>query len=162
MADYLTQAICEVAVGGAGVLVKLTNDAGGATTDATVLAQLIAAAEADVNACIYKGFQGPITVVDHGQRAYDTIVQLCSRVFKYHAFSRREIVQPDSQIQKDYDTAISLAIEMAKGKKALAGIPPVPRGSPESPSISNGNVNDQDTATRPASRRWTRESQGNA
>jgi len=162
MADYLDLTICTNAVGGTGALARLTNDAGAGTVDTTVLAQLIAAAEADVNACIYKGFQGPITVVDHGQRAYDTIVQLCTRVFKYHAFTRREIVQPDSQIQKDYETAISLAIEMAKGKKALAGIPPVVRTSPESPSVSDGNVSDLDSTARPASRRWTRESQGNA
>jgi phage gp36-like protein len=162
MADYLTQTIAERAFG-SKALVQLTNDTGsGNTVDTNVLDQAIAAAEADVNACLNKGFNLPVTVVANGQPAYDTVVQLCVRVLRYHLYFRRpEVMGPESPILLDYEAALKLAIEMAKGNKALPGDPPVPRAG-EHPYAQHSTVSTLSGTSKPTTRNWNRNSQGNA
>lgn len=160
MADYLTQTILENAFGAKRVI-ELTDDAGTGAVVTAVLDGVIAAAEADVNACLNKGYTLPITVVDHGQAAYDTVVQLCVRVARYHLYSRRpEMIEPDGYIVNDYKAALELAIEMSKGTRAMPGTPPVQRSSPEAPAASIESVTNLSVDDRPEIREWTRESQG--
>jgi phage gp36-like protein len=162
MADYLDQTKAENAFG-PRTLVQLTNDTGsGNTVNTTVLDQAIAAAEADVNACLNKGFTVPVTVARDGQPAYDTAVQICLRALRYHLFMRRpETMGPDSPILADYDAALKLALEMAKGRKALPGDPPVPRAG-EHPYANHSTVSTLSGTSKPVTRNWNRNSQGNA
>ena len=161
MADYLTQAIVERAIG-ANRLVQLTNDTGaGGAVDTNVMDQCIDAAEADVNACLNKGYRLPITVADHGQPAYNAVVQMCIRCVRYHLMARRpEMLAKDGQIVEDYKAALELAIEMSKGQKAMPGDPPVARSSPEAPACSIESVANLSADDRPEVREWTRETQG--
>lgn len=164
MADYLTQTLIERA-GGVNKLVQLTNDTGaGNAVDTDVLDQCIDAAEADVNACLNKGYTLPITVADHGQPAFNAVVQMCIRAVRYHLMARRpEMVARDGQIVEDYKAALELAIEMSKGHKAMPGDPPVVRSGPEAPFASIDTVSDLTSTERGSTcpvRKWTRESQG--
>ena len=162
MADYVTQATLEAFIG-AKLLVQLTDEGGTGTVQTGPLMACISAGEGDINARLYKGFQGPITVAQHGQRAYDIASGLAHRTTRYHLFSRRpHLLDQNSWIVADYHAALDSATALAKGAQALAGDPPVPRTSPEAPAAASGNVNNRPSSTRPTSRNWTRESQGNA
>jgi len=157
MADYLTQTILERRYGERAII-QVTNDAGTDSVDTDVLDALIADTEADV-ASLVGVFPDPITVADHGQRAYDAMVQLCSRAFWYHATERRQSMRTDS-VRQDYELVIVAAKEMKKGIRALPGDPPVTRSTSESPIARHDTLADVTAVNRPASRRWTRESQG--
>lgn len=161
MADYLTQTIIERAIG-TNRLVQLTNDTGaGNVVDTNVLDQCIDAAEADINACLNKGYRLPITVAAHGQPAYNAVVQMCVRAVRYHLHARRpEMLSEEDNIVRDYKAALELAIEMSKGHRAMPGDPPVARSSPEAPAASIESVALLGSDERPDVREWTRETQG--
>ncbi len=156
MADYLTQAILEARYGTQRVKEFLDDDGDG-VVDTTRLDAVIADSEADVNACLNKGYVIPINVTDHGQRAYDAVVSLCARAAEYHMAVRRGQV-PDS-VRDRYDTTLRLALEMAKGVRALPGEPPVPRTSPESSQASHRLL--ATTDPKPVNRVWSRDDTGN-
>ena len=156
MADYLTQTVLENALGVRFVLQHTDDDKDG-SVDSAVLAMLIKAAESDIHDCLNKGYVIPITVADHGQRAYDAVEALCVRAFKYHCHLRRSTV--DEQVANDYDKVIQLADNMAKGARALPGDPPVTRSSPESTQGSNRLL--ANVTNKPANRVWSRDETGN-
>jgi hypothetical protein len=116
-----------------------------------------------VNACLNKGFNLPVTVARDGQPAYNTVVQICVRALRYHLHFRRPEVMggAESSIFLDYEAALKLAIEMAKGNKALPGDPPVPRAG-EHPYAQHSTVSTLSGTSKPTTRNWNRNSQGNA
>lgn len=156
MTDYLTLTVVQNALGIRFVKQHTDDDKDG-TPDPDVLTSLYSVAEADVNIRLNKGFVLPITVSEHGQRAYDAVVWLCIRAFKYHCHARRSTV--DEQIANDYDMTLKQAENMAKGSLALPGDPPVTRSSPESPQGSKRLL--ANVSTRPANRSWSRDETGN-
>lgn len=156
MADYLTQAILEARYGTQRVKEYLDDDGDGAI-DATRLSAIIADAEADINACLNKGYSLPITVADHGQRAFDAVVSLCTRAAEYHMANRRGGVT--DAISDRYDTTLRIALEMAKGARALPGDPPVPRSSSEATKGSHRIL--AEVSVKPANRTWSRDETGN-
>jgi len=156
MADYLTLAVLQNALGARYVLQHTDDDKDG-VADTDVLASLISVSESDINIRINKGFVLPITVIDHGQRAYDSVVWLCIRAFKYHCHARRNTVE--EQVANDYDMTLKQAEAMAKGGLALPGDPPVQRTSPESSQGSHRVL--ADVTTKPSNRSWTRDETGN-
>lgn len=157
MADYLSSAIMQARLG-VSVVKQLTDDAGTGAVITAILDDAIASGEADFGACIYKGWQGPITVAVHGQRAFDMAVQLSFRMARYHLYSRRPHLMGDNGgwVFADYEAAMKTTSEMAKGLKALPGIPPPPRDSPESPAASSSNA--ENTTVPP--RNWGRDNTG--
>lgn len=157
MADYLTQTILENALS-ARTVIQCTDDLKTGSVNTTVLAQVIADTESDVNPRINKGFILPITVVDHGQRAFDAVMSFCIRVAKYHLYLRRNLV--NEALANDYSEALKSAEKMGRGNLALPGDPPVPRSSPEALRVTSGSISTRTATTRPANRRWTKESQG--
>lgn len=157
MADYLSQTILQNALG-AKFVIQSTDDAGTGSVNTTVLAQVIAAAESDVNARLNTGYVLPITVSDHGQRAFDAVVSFCVRVAKYHLLYRRNLIKEAAA--NDYSEALKSCERMAKGNIAMPGDPPVPRSSPESPQVQYESISTRTAINRPNNRRWTKESQG--
>jgi phage gp36-like protein len=160
VAEYLTQTIMERHLG-TNRLVQLTNDTGaGNVVDTDVLAQCMEDAEAEANMLVNTGFTIPITVAEHGQRAYDTMVMICKRICTYHLSKRRpEILDPDGTIAFDYKEVKKVAEKMAKGGHAMPGEPPVQRSSPEAPSASGRLL--VDDSTKPNNRKWARDDTGN-
>jgi phage gp36-like protein len=157
MADYLDQTVLEHYYGDAK-LVQLTNSGSGTSVDTDVLDDLVSITEADI-AALVGVFPDPITIAGHGQRAYDAMVGLCCRAFEYHAARRRPHIMTDG-VRQDYELVIVAAKEMKKGIRALPGDPPVPRSTSESPTARHDTLANVTSINRPASRRWTRESQG--
>jgi len=158
MADYITQTDIERYCGGSDVVIQLTDDAGTGSVVTAVLDECIADAEADVNARLNKGYTLPITVVDHGQMAFDTVKQLCLRTVRYHLMMRRPETVTEV-MANDYHEALKTAEAMAKGGHALPGDPPVQRSSPESSSGQNRIMADR--STKPTNRNWDRDTTGN-
>ena len=156
MADYLTLTVVQNALGTRFVLQHTDDDKDG-TPDTDVLAALYKAAESDINIRVNKGYVLPITVVDHGQMAYDAMENLCIGAFKYRCHLRRSTV--DEQIANDYEMTLKSAEAMGKGGLAMPGDPPVQRTSPESSQGSHRLM--ATTSTKPSNRSWTRDETGN-
>jgi len=158
VADYLTQAIM-VADIGEETLIELTDDESTGSVNTDVLDGCMDDGEADINACL-SAFDLPITVLKHGQVAYNTVLRLCKRTCRFHLYDRRPKLMSD-RIRESYEDALALADNMAKGRRAL-GVPPVKRSSPMAPTASHSTVSTKTSRTRPPTRKWTRNSQGNA
>jgi len=157
VADYLTQAIMVDDIG-EETLIELTDDESTGSVNTDVLDGCMDDGEADINACL-SAFDLPITVLKHGQVAYNTVLRLCKRTCRFHLYDRRPKLMSD-RIRESYEDALALAEQMNKGRKGL-GVPPVPRTSAEAPKASVGTISERSSATRPDNRHWTRKSQGN-
>jgi len=158
---YITEARAKLRIPNS-TLVQLTNDAGSGTTiNSDVFTAVAEDVEAEVCGGLLKGFVHPITVETHGQDAFNAVVALCMHVLRWHLHMRK----PETIVEGlavDYEKTLKRAVEMAKGKLAMPGDPPVPRSGPEAPAAASTNKNNVSSSSRPASRNWTRESQGNA
>jgi hypothetical protein len=143
---------------GTGALVQLTRDSGTGGVDAAIFAVIAGAAESTVHSYLGKGWPTPITVLAQGQDAYDAVVVLCMRAFKYHALYRRDLVT--DQIANDFTELKKECLLMAKGGLALPGNPQPARSGAEAPESSSSIIDDLDPL--PSARRWSRDAQGGA
>ncbi len=162
MADYLTQAVAQAFIG-EKILIQLTDDDGDGNVNTTVLDQMIKVAEGEVNSRLYKGFQGPVTVADHGQSAFDSVQSLALVCLRYHLYQRRPNLMTEAYADA-HVAALQDLTEMSKGAQALPGKDgqAVTRDSPETPSTDHSTVSTLTSSSRPTTRKWTRNSQGNA
>jgi phage gp36-like protein len=158
MADYVTQSDLELLMGPASVI-QLTDDAGVGTVDTDVLDAIIANGEGEINAYLYKGYVGPITVAEHGQLAYNTVKQIALRVIRYQLYMRRVESVPE-QLIEDYSRALEQIEKMAKGSLSVPGDPPVPRTSAEASVGSAQTLTAYDVDDQPINRSWTKKQTG--
>lgn len=130
---YITQAEIEEQLP-AEQLIQLTDDDGDGVADASVVADLIADAEAEVNGYLQTRYTLPLATVPQLIKKYTANIAV------YNAFGRRQRVS--EAVTKRYDDTVKALDKIAKGQITL-GIEDPP------PATSSDDVK----ASRPASGR---------
>ena len=115
--SYITQTILEARYG-SGDLKAWTDDDASGSIDATVVAQAIAGAEAQINGAAGQQYTTPLGLTDSGTAA---LVQLhAGSIAGYLLASRRPRTVPDN-IRTQYEDALAWLKELAAGKVTLVG-----------------------------------------